>query len=101
MSVVTMNFPEEFPELVGTCHQAFVTSATSGTTKAECSLRKTPSCGIVTMEDGEVSQGAKETSAQALFILAHLDEETTPTPSTPPRDVLSHRPCNGEPAYCC
>lgn len=100
MSVVTMNFPEEFPELAGTCQAAFVTSSVGGT-PSECSLRTTPSYGIVTMEDGEVSQGAKETSAQALFILAHLDEEAAPAPSTPPRSVPSHRPCNGEPAYCC
>ncbi|OFW89170.1 MAG: hypothetical protein A3J37_05010 [Alphaproteobacteria bacterium RIFCSPHIGHO2_12_FULL_45_9] len=100
-----MNFPEEFPELAGICQEAFVTSATSGTLP-ECSLRTTPSYGIVTMEDGEVSQGAKKTSAEAAFILAHLDEEPVPTPapatpSTPPRCIPNHRPCNGEPAYCC
>lgn len=103
MSVATMNFHEEFPEHAGICQEAFVTSATSGTLP-ECSLRTTPSYDIVTMEDGEVSEGAKENSAQAAFILAHLDEAPSSaptTPSTPTRCVTNHRPCNGEPAYCC
>ena len=107
MSVATMNFHEEFPEHAGICQEAFVTSATLGTLP-ECSLRTTPSYDIVTMEDGEVSEGAKENSAQAAFILAHLDEEPVPTPapaaatpSTPQRCVPNHRPCNGELAYCC
>jgi hypothetical protein len=60
-----------------------------------------PKATCFTTEDGGQSMGAKETSAYAALLLANLDEEHAPVSSPSPRCVPSHRPCNGERAYCC